>query len=255
MSSEIKVEGDQYVLSKRASKLSGYTQDYIGQLARGGYISAKRVGGLWYISMESLIGYKENAINQQTQTTKVLNVKKPLQEENKPSLRDNEKRDESLLTYLDDSDRLLLPDIHKVTTHHISDQDTVAKSHFQTVDTKDKEGEQNIPIHKKESVGYIKKVNEKSTPPRFQQHSRPSRKSMSYVIFPAVLTIIIILSFGLSSLRDNSKYTVKSPTNNDPYSANNSFLATAYTAKDSFEKLGSVIEDLFVAELIYKRSQ
>ena len=47
-----------YVSSKRASQITGYAQDYIGQLARSGQVDAKRMGGLWYISMPSLEAYK-----------------------------------------------------------------------------------------------------------------------------------------------------------------------------------------------------
>jgi len=41
--------------------LSGYAQDYIGQLARKGLITAQRVGGLWFVSMASLTEYKSHA--------------------------------------------------------------------------------------------------------------------------------------------------------------------------------------------------
>ena len=61
MSDEITVSGKTFISSKRASELSAYTQDYIGQLARGGHIEAQRVGGLWYISMDSLQTYKEKS--------------------------------------------------------------------------------------------------------------------------------------------------------------------------------------------------
>ncbi len=61
MSDLVTAEGKELISSKRASELSGYSQDYIGQLARGGHISAQRVEGLWYISMESLESYKVNA--------------------------------------------------------------------------------------------------------------------------------------------------------------------------------------------------
>ena len=61
MSDEITIDGEQFVSSKRASELSGYKQDYIGQLSRGGQILARRVGGLWYISSDSLTKYKEHA--------------------------------------------------------------------------------------------------------------------------------------------------------------------------------------------------
>ena len=59
MSDELTIEGKSYVSSKRASDLSAYTQDYIGQLARAGYIDVQRIGGLWYVSMTSLLEYKE----------------------------------------------------------------------------------------------------------------------------------------------------------------------------------------------------
>jgi hypothetical protein len=58
MSDEIPVGDLTFVSSKRASEISGYAQDYIGQLARKGLIDAKRVGGLWYVHMESLESYK-----------------------------------------------------------------------------------------------------------------------------------------------------------------------------------------------------
>lgn len=61
MSDELTIEGTQYVSSKRASEMSGYAQDYIGQLSRGGHINAQRIGGLWYVSMESLNSYKAKA--------------------------------------------------------------------------------------------------------------------------------------------------------------------------------------------------
>jgi len=61
MADEIAVEGKQYISSKRASELTSYAQDYIGQLARKGLIEAKRIGGLWYISRESLTEYKQRA--------------------------------------------------------------------------------------------------------------------------------------------------------------------------------------------------
>src|SRR3989344_4178586 len=61
MTDEIMIADTLYVSSKRASELSAYAQDYIGQLARGGHIDAQRIGGLWYISMDSLLQYKEKS--------------------------------------------------------------------------------------------------------------------------------------------------------------------------------------------------
>ena len=61
MSEEMQIDGKSYISSKRASQLSGYAQDYIGQLARKSLIDARRIGGLWYVSMESLEEYKKKA--------------------------------------------------------------------------------------------------------------------------------------------------------------------------------------------------
>jgi hypothetical protein len=62
MASEtLEFDGKPYTPSKLASKETGYTQDYIGQLARASLILARRVGGLWYINMESLAQHKKNS--------------------------------------------------------------------------------------------------------------------------------------------------------------------------------------------------
>jgi len=61
MSDEIVIDSEQYISSKRASELSGYAQDYVGQLARGGQLNARRIGGLWYIGRTSLDQHKERA--------------------------------------------------------------------------------------------------------------------------------------------------------------------------------------------------
>lgn len=58
---DINLGGTIYISSRRAAEISGYKQDYIGQLARSGAIEAKRVSGLWYVLEESLMRHKEKA--------------------------------------------------------------------------------------------------------------------------------------------------------------------------------------------------
>ena len=48
-----------YISAKEASTLSGYSKDYIGQLAREKKIVAKRIGRTWYVSEDSLLNYKD----------------------------------------------------------------------------------------------------------------------------------------------------------------------------------------------------
>lgn len=57
----IEIEGTAYISSRNAAKTFGYTQDYVGQLARSGQVHAQRVGGMWYISKDSLAEYKRVA--------------------------------------------------------------------------------------------------------------------------------------------------------------------------------------------------
>lgn len=61
MTDEIVIDGEQYISSKRAAQVSGYTQDYVGQLCRGGSIQARRVGGLWYVALKSLQEHQARA--------------------------------------------------------------------------------------------------------------------------------------------------------------------------------------------------
>jgi hypothetical protein len=52
---ELDIKGKRYISSKRASQMTGYAKDYIGQLAREGKILGTRVGRAWYLDEESLL--------------------------------------------------------------------------------------------------------------------------------------------------------------------------------------------------------
>lgn len=47
-------DGKEYISSKRASEISKYTKDYVGQLCRSGKLVSKLVGRNWYVDLESL---------------------------------------------------------------------------------------------------------------------------------------------------------------------------------------------------------
>ena len=61
MNNELFFEEKKYISAKRASELSGYNSDYIGQLSRSGKIDAKRVGRVWFIEEKSILEHKKNA--------------------------------------------------------------------------------------------------------------------------------------------------------------------------------------------------
>ncbi len=53
-SGAFKYDGDDFIPTQKAAEISGYTQDYIGQLARSGEIQARKVGRRWYIARKAL---------------------------------------------------------------------------------------------------------------------------------------------------------------------------------------------------------
>ncbi len=57
----MEIGGHRYISSRSAAKSFGYTQDYVGQLARGGHVEARRIGGMWYVSLDALSAYKKTA--------------------------------------------------------------------------------------------------------------------------------------------------------------------------------------------------
>lgn len=51
---ELTIDDRKFISSKRAAEITGYAKDYVGQLAREGYVEARRVGRNWYV-LESAI--------------------------------------------------------------------------------------------------------------------------------------------------------------------------------------------------------
>jgi hypothetical protein len=54
----IEIDGKEYISSKRAAKLVGYTKDYVGQLARGGHLEARLIGRSWFVTEGSIRAHK-----------------------------------------------------------------------------------------------------------------------------------------------------------------------------------------------------
>ena len=56
---ELVVDGEKYISSKRAARLSGYAKDYIGQLCRAGKIESKMVGRSWYVKESAIKDHRK----------------------------------------------------------------------------------------------------------------------------------------------------------------------------------------------------
>ena len=58
MKNYLLIDGKKYLSSREASRLTGYTSDYVGQLSRSKKINSKLIGRAWYVEEKSLIKYK-----------------------------------------------------------------------------------------------------------------------------------------------------------------------------------------------------
>jgi hypothetical protein len=58
MNSDLYFDGKRYISSSRAAKITGYVNDYIGQLCRDNKIECRMVGRSWYVALDSLVQYK-----------------------------------------------------------------------------------------------------------------------------------------------------------------------------------------------------
>lgn len=53
------LDGKEYIKASKAAKDLGYTSDYVGQLCRGGKVSAHLIGRSWYVDKEELGTHRE----------------------------------------------------------------------------------------------------------------------------------------------------------------------------------------------------
>lgn len=310
MSDEITIEGKEYFSSRRASELSGYAQDYIGQLARSSAIDARRIGGLWYISMDSLQSYKKkSASNSLTQT------KAPTAYEH-DTLISFEGRDyisatraskltaynqdyigqlarsgkilsrqvgnrwyvdrESIMTHKREKDALLgavqaesvglkKNDLRSSELENLS---YAGAGPFLTYTSDERDL---IPMLKKQGEDISGRSilnNEVHQVPiriradrdrhgqdtrtqiyRPDRRSRASGKTIFYGSLAATaLTIVIVLSFGFPSIREGSVYALRSIRETASAGASSTGISGI------FQRIGDLLEDWIVPEMIYRRS-
>jgi hypothetical protein len=80
MKDSLILEGKIYISAKRAAKIINYAQDYIGQLCRSGKLDSKMIGRSWYVTEESLLAHREQAVDATQE--RVLKVTKGITPEN-----------------------------------------------------------------------------------------------------------------------------------------------------------------------------
>lgn len=232
--SYISFDGKDYISASRGSKLSGYNQDYIGQLARGGKILSRQVGNRWYVDRESLLAHKreKDALLAAVQSESVgLARVLPTTAPDARSAPVSEAPEHHFRYYRDS--RELLP-ITK--TEH-------APSSAHMLDLK------------KPNSGAVQPVSRAVEPPIVHIASMPHapvrrRKVWHNLAEAAVaLTVVIMLSYGFVSIQDGALYALKPDFS--PSSVASSALAVQ--AAEVMDSILDVIESVVVPELIYTR--
>lgn len=226
----VSFDGKEYVSANRASKVTGYNQDYIGQLARSGKVLSRQVGNRWYVDHVALLAHQEekNALLAAVQTQAVGII------ENKPDMHNqalNDNKGEPLLSYTTD-DRVLLPTTGGGASLH--------------------EESENRPVP-------IRVLDE----PRAKSKKRPEiiktkravvipEQAIFRVAYPAVaLTIIIVLSVGLVSLKQHSTYTMSASSTSVVNRVSDSSLVA--NATSAFHSVMDGLEKLLTTELLYQK--
>jgi len=75
---ELTLNGKTFLTTKRAAEITGYTTDYVGQLARQAKVEAQLVGRNWYIGEESISKHKFGEAK--------VSIKKEEEERHSPAL-------------------------------------------------------------------------------------------------------------------------------------------------------------------------
>ena len=58
MNPDLFFENKKFISTKKASDLSGYSKDYVGQLCRQGELECKKIGRVWYVTEDSILNHK-----------------------------------------------------------------------------------------------------------------------------------------------------------------------------------------------------
>lgn len=69
------IEGKKYISSRRASEMSDYSSDYIGQLCRSNKLDCKMVGRAWFVTEESIHLHKATISREEANRNRIENLK------------------------------------------------------------------------------------------------------------------------------------------------------------------------------------
>ncbi len=244
------LDGKSYISAHRAAKLSGYNQDYVGQLARSGQIVSRQVGNRWYVDQDSLQAHKDQkeALLAAVQSDSV-GLAKPSQGEKVLGLDE----DAGLMSYFRD-EGTLLPDIHvsrDAENQHFNDgEENPGCDHSDSGDeSKADDGVATVIAIRKSHIPAVESVSRTEILPHGARQGirrlpavRSSRLPMVLGGTAAALTVVLVVATGSSLMRSSAVYA----------SDNTSQMGALSLAT---ERLIASIEALFTHELVYIRNR
>ena len=243
----VSFDGKDYISANRASKITGYNQDYVGQLARSGKILSRQVGNRWYVDRDGIVAHKEQKDSLLAAVqTEAVGIRPQAQEEQPPVSDPGQAFEAQLMNYVSD-EADLTPHIEEKSDwriEHVTEADDETISIHGEVPKNDLSPEYEIPIH------VVKKplIPQKRSPYKGSADQRGSIKRGSTPKIPLsigvlIFSFVIIGSFGAVALHSGAI---------NPANMTASALTT--TSKRAFNKVLSTFENLIDPELVYNRS-
>ncbi len=249
-------DGKDYISAHRASEITGYHQDYVGQLARSGKIASQQIGNRWYVDRAGIEAHKteKDSLLAAVQVESVgLQPKKEEAFIKKPEIvADTVEKIEKkepvkqsiadigpLLTYsADDGD--LIPGLPDKTSALPA---LVLESNGEDDVEEETEKVNKIPITVSENRQLKANVVTKKDYFQVAKKAQRSGKSMSYATISAIIfSIIVVLGGGYFMLTGNSSSGGKE--------SKSGLLAAGSM---TFGKAGDFIEPLITHEIVYVR--
>jgi len=244
-------DGKEYLSAARAAEITGYTQDYVGQLARGGTILSHQVGNRWYVERQSILVHKKEKDSMlaavQSEAVGIVRAKNASNTTPKYQANSSYSGSQPLLEYSSDSGDLI-PLMHSADHDdqpEKSEENQLVSAHVEDSEAATRPAHA-IPIRRLRPAPRLAPASRRTG---YAPETRVTvRRSSLPLVIGAVATIIIVLSVGYaSSLRKNAVYAVNIPVLP-------SLSALPASAAVAFNQIGNILEPLLTRELIYQRS-
>jgi hypothetical protein len=231
----ISFDGKDYISAARAAKLTGYNPDYVGQLARGGKILSRQIGNRWYVERDGLMAHKaqKDALLAAVQA-EAVGLQRPATAASVPEKKIVEETP-SHFTYFSD-DRHLMPMLSKGDATAASPNINGLPAPAAT---------RQIPIRVVQNQPRTQQAVQRGAPAAARSRI-PGISMRTAVKATAAITVIIVMSYAITSMKAQSSYAFRAADLSDP-------VAAVATAAPAIHAILDGLEKALFAEIEYTR--